>query len=222
MKWTLIYIDDQIDNIECFSELLADKFNVLGSTNVNDCDSLITDNFPHAILLDVHMPQKNGYTLYQEIISHPLYNKCPIFFISGDPSDEIKIRSFQEGGVDFLPRDIKGEEMIIRLSNKICAFLQMATKLKLGNLSLDFESLKAQIDDRNIDLTLLEFRLLGTILRAFPQKVARQDLILKVWGNAPIKPGTVNTHLTNLKPKIAEWNYQTKVREDFVILLKDS
>ncbi len=221
MKWTILYIDDQADNIECFSELLAEKFRVIGTTDVNECENLITQNYPHAILLDVHMPQKNGYVLYQEIIKNPLYNNCPIFFISGDPSDEIKIRSFQEGGVDFLPRDINCEEMIVRLVNKINVYLQVSTKLKLGNLSLDFESLKAQIDENNVELTLLEFRILGNILRTFPAKISRQDLILKVWGNVSIKPGTVNTHLTNLKPKIAEWNYQIKVREDFVLLLKD-
>ena len=221
MKLTLIYIDDQAENIECFSELLAEKFRVVGTTDVNDCENLLINNFPHAILLDVHMPQKNGYVLYQEIIKNPLYNNCPIFFISGDPSDEIKIRSFQEGAVDFLPRDINCEEMVVRLINKINVYLQVSTKLKLGNLSLDFESLKAQIDEKNVELTLLEFRLLGNILRAFPSKISRQELILKVWGNGSIKPGTVNTHLTNLKPKITEWNYQIKVREDLVLLLKD-
>lgn len=219
MKWTLIYIDDQLENIECFSELLSHKFNVLGTTNVNDYDSLLTNNFPHAIMLDVHMPQKNGYELYQDIIDHPLYNNCPIFFISGDPSDEIKIRSFQEGAVDFLPRDITCEEMVVRLANKINVYLQVSTKLKVGNLSLDFETFKAQINGKNVELTLLEFRLLGNILRAFPYKLSRQELILKVWGNASIKPGTVNTHITNLKPKIAKWDYQIKVREDFVLLV---
>lgn len=221
MKWTLIYIDDQVDNIECFSELLVDKFNILGSTNVNDCSKFITENFPHAILLDVHMPQKDGYSLYKEIINHPLYNRCPIFFISGDPSDEIKIRSFQEGGVDFLARDMNLQEMEVRLANKINLYLQMSTKLALGNLSLDFESLKTHVNEKPVELTLLEFRLLGNILRGFPNKISRQELIFKVWGNASIKPGTVNTHLTNLKAKISEWNYQIKVREDYVLLQKN-
>lgn len=218
MKWTLIYFDDQIQNIECFSELLSEKFNVIGCHDATTFSEILQNNYPHAFLLDVHMPVIDGHTLYKKIIDHPLYNDCPIIFISGDQSDENKIRSYQEGGIDFLPRDINADEMIIRLENKIKFHLQMSTKLELGNLQMDVETLKATIKNNNIDLTLLELRMLSSILRAYPQNISRQELILKVWGTNSVKPGTVNTHLTNLKPKLVGWNFQIKVREDNIVI----
>ncbi len=218
MKWTLIYFDDQIQNLECFSELLSEKFNVIGCHDATAFSDILQNNYPHAFLLDVHMPIIDGHALYKKIIDHPLYNDCPIIFISGDQSDENKIRSYKEGGIDFLPRDINADEIIIRLENKIKFHLQMSTKLELGNLQVDVETLKATIKNNNIDLTLLELRMLSSILRAYPQNISRQDLILKVWGNNSVKPGTVNTHLTNLKPKIMGWNFQIKVREDNIVI----
>lgn len=220
MKWTLIYFDDQIPNIECFSELLSENFDVIGCPDATAFSQMLQDYYPHAILLDVHMPVIDGHSLYKKISEHPVYNGCPVIFISGDQSDENKIKSYEGGGVDFLPRDIKAEEIVARLTSKIKFFLDRSTKLELGNLEIDLATMRAIINGKNLDLTLLELRMLSHILRNYPQNLTRQQLILKVWGNDSVKPGTVNTHLTNLKPKIEAWDHQIKVRDDGILVVK--
>lgn len=220
MKWNLVYFDDQIANIECFRDLLVDDFHVIGSTDATVYSKILEDHYPHAILIDVHMPILDGHTLYNKISEHPLYNGCPVIFISGDQSDENKIKSYAGGGIDFLPRDLRAEEIIARLSNKIKFFLQRSTKLELGNLEVDVQTMKAAVAGKNVDLTLLEFRMLSHILRTYPETLTRQDLIMKVWGNDSVKPGTINTHLTNLKPKIEGWDFQIKVREDNLLIVR--
>lgn len=220
MKWNLVYFDDQMANIECFRDLLSDEFNVIGSLDASKYSQILQDYYPHAILIDVHMPIIDGHTLYNKISEHPLYNGCPVIFISGDQSDENKIKSYEGGGIDFLPRDLRPEEITARLSNKIKFFLQRSTKLEMGNLTMDVESMKASVDGKNIDLTILEFRMLSHILRKFPDTLSRQELIIKVWGNDTVRPGTVNTHLTNLKPKLEDWDFQIKVREENLLIIK--
>lgn len=220
MKWNLVYFDDQMANIECFRDLLSDEFNVIGSLDASKYSQILQDYYPHAILIDVHMPIIDGHTLYNKISEHPLYNGCPVIFISGDQSDENKIKSYEGGGIDFLPRDLRAEEITARLSNKIKFFLQRSTKLEMGNLTMDVESMKASVDGKNIDLTILEFRMLSHILRKFPDTLSRQELIIKVWGNDTVRPGTVNTHLTNLKPKLEDWDFQIKVREENLLIIK--
>ncbi len=220
MKWTLLYFDDQIQNIEAFKEFLSEKFNVIGCNDATHFGSMLEENNPHIILLDVHMPILDGYALYKSISEHPLYNGCPVIFISGDQSDENKLRSFEKGGIDFLPRDLKIEEIAIRLVNKAKLFSQMSTSLELGNLTVDVKSMKSTIAGKNVDLTLLELRMLSNILRSYPQTLTRAELIQKVWGNNSVKVGTINTHLTNLKPKIEGWNHQIKVREENIIVQK--
>lgn len=220
MKWTLIYFDDQIQNLECFKEVLDEDFEVIGTSDVTEYEALLQNHHPHAFIIDVHMPRIDGHSLYKKISEHPLYNGCPVFFISGDQSDENKIKSYEGGGVDFLSRDLKIEEIIVRLKNKIKFFLQRSTNLELGNLEVDLYTMIAKIGGKPLDLTLLELKMLNHILRAFPSHLSRQELIFKVWGNDSIKPGTINTHLTNLKPKIENWDYVIKVREDNLILVK--
>ncbi len=222
MKWTLIYFDDQVQNIDAFKELLSEKFHVFGCHDVTNFPQLLEQHNPHIILLDVHMPILDGHMLYNKISEHPLYNGCPFVFISGDHSEENKIRSFENGGIDFLPRDLQAEEIIVRLTNKVKFFLQMSTSLELGNLLVDVKTMKASVYDRNIDLTLLELRMLSHILRAHPMKMTRQELIQKVWGNDSVKPGTINTHLTNLKPKVDSWDHQIKIRDESIIVQRKS
>lgn len=220
MKWTLIYFDDQVQNIEAYREFLSDKFQVVGSNDPGHLNTLLQENNPHAILLDVHMPLIDGHALHKNIVDHPLYNGCPILFISGDQSDENVLRSYEKGGIDFLPRDLKPEEILIRLTNKVKFYLQMSTKLELGNLMMDVGTMKASVAGQNVDLTLLELRLLSNILRAYPDPLTRTELIVRVWGNDSVKPGTINTHLTNLKPKIEAWTHQIKVREENILVQK--
>jgi DNA-binding response OmpR family regulator len=220
MKWTLLYFDDQPQNVEVFKEVLSDKFSVVGTTDATSYPHFLENYHPHVILLDVHMPILDGHALYKKISEHPFYNGCPVIFISGDASDENKIKSYQGGGIDFFPRDLKIDEIAVRLENKVKFYLQMSASLELGNLKIDVKSMKGSIGDKNVDLTLLELRMLGHILRAYPQPLTRQDLIDRVWGNDSVKPGTINTHLTNLKPKIDNWDHQIKVREENIIIQK--
>lgn len=218
MKLTLVYFDDQIQNIEVWKDLLEDNYNVIGCNDALKYPVMLKDNHPHAFLLDVHMPVMDGHTLYKKITEHPLYNGCPIFFISGDVSDENKIRAYESGAVDFLPRDLSVQEIILRIHNKIKFYLQSSSVLELGNLRIDVQSLRTTINNVSVDLTLLEMRLLGIFLRAFPQAITRTEVIRKIWGDEAVKPGTINTHVTNLRPKIEQWNHGIKIREDQILI----
>ena len=76
------------------------------------------------------MPIINGHVLYKSITENPFYNGCPIIFISGDQSDENKLRSYNKGEIDFLPRDLKVEVIVARIMNKVKMFVQMSTSLR--------------------------------------------------------------------------------------------
>ena len=99
-------------------------------------------------------------------------------------------------------------------------FLERSTILQVGNMELDLNSMKASVDGESLDLTLLEFRMIGWILRYFPNFIGREEMILKVWGKDTVKPGTINTHLTNLKPKIENWDHKIRFRGESITVIK--
>jgi DNA-binding response OmpR family regulator len=220
MKWTLLYIDDLPLNIECYRDLLEPNFHVIGTHKISEVPQLLSQEPYHGIMLDIHMPTIDGFDLYEQICAHQSYNGCPVFFISGDASLENKMKSYEKGGVDFIPRDLKYDELQSRLVNKIRLFQQTSTKISFGNLTLDIEALNLSVNGKMIDLTLNEYKILLTILRALPAPIKRSEVMTTIWGNDPIKPGTVNTHLTNLRSKVEEWDYTIKVKDELICLVK--
>ena len=219
MKWKIIYFDDQPLNLFSYQEFLKDQFDMIGVSDPSRYLDVIKKERPHLYLIDVHMPFMDGHSLGQKIQDHPLYNGCPIIFISGDDGIENKIKSYKLGGVDFISRHLSIEELIIRLVNKVKFFVENSGYFHLGNLDLHMKSLLVRINHEPIDLTLIELRLLAQILRAYPHPLSRKILLQEIWEDESVKPGTISTHLTYLKSKIQTWDYQIKVREENVLIL---
>lgn len=219
MKWNLALFDDQDYNLEIYMDILSPHFNVIVTNNPNDYKKILEDNNIHVFVLDVHMPKMSGYELYEKIVENPLYNGCPIIFISGDDSDETLIKSLDRGGVDFIRKGTSSEEFVLRIKNKVNLFLRATTVLELGSLYLNFKEMRAMLNGKDLELTLLELRLLSHVIRTHPKNLTRAELIQRIWGEAAsVKPGTINTHFTNLKPKIEGWDFQIKIRGENIVV----
>lgn len=217
MKFQLLYFDDQISNIECYQSMLQDHFVVHGHTDNSTYDKFLKAHKPHAILLDLHMPIYDGFVLHDKIINSEDYNGCPIFFISGDLSDEVRLKTIQTGGIDFFNRQINEEELKLRLTNKIRLFLQGDTIIDVGNLRLDTHSFSIYLNDKPTDLTLFELRILSCVLRRMPDGIPKLELKEQIWGSANTT-GKMHVHLSNLKLKLRAWDHEIKIRGDFVVI----
>jgi DNA-binding response OmpR family regulator len=220
MKWSLLYFDDQQANLDLYREILSDHFHVHGCASPDVYESYIREQYPHAIIIDIHMPRMDGFSLFEKITKHPEYNGCPIFFISGDESNENKINSYKSGAIDFLPRDLKYEQLLMALSHKIKIFLQVTTKLVMGNLRINLENLKVTLNGKNVDVTLLEMRVLTSLIREFPEPISRDEMLRKIWGDESVKPGTVSTHLANLRIKMEDWTHTIAIKKNFIKIMK--
>jgi two-component system OmpR family response regulator len=215
----LLCFDDQISNIECFQSLLQNDFDVIGTTDTVSYCVLLKEHKPLAIMLDLHMPICDGLVLYDKIIKSEDYNKCPIFFISGDVSDEARLITIQTGGIDFFSRVIKEKELKLRLFNKIKLFLQGDLIIDIGNLRLDTHLFNVYVNSQLAELTLHEFRILSYVLRKLPNNTPRNELMEQVWGSVP-RPGTMNVHISNLRAKLCDWNHELNIIKDDVGLVR--
>jgi signal transduction histidine kinase len=74
---------------------------------------------PDLLLLDVHMPKKDGYEVCAELKAESLYAELPVIFLSG--MDEVfnKLRAFEVGGVDYVVKPFKPEELLVRVATQL-------------------------------------------------------------------------------------------------------
>lgn len=225
MLENLAYIDDNQNNLDCIGLILDREFDV--KTYIDPfifLDEYTQQPF-NSILVDIHMPKMDGFDLYEKIICHPRYNGCPIFFISSDDTDEVRIKSFSLGAVDFLNRHMTAAEMLTRVKSKISFFQKNRSVLEFGNLKVDLTLLKAFVAEKELKLTFIEFKLLSAILKRYPETSFKEDIIDKVWSHSDlVLDATYYTHVSNLNGKLEHWDYEiiTSRNRGTVILKKES
>ena len=143
-KADILAIDDTPENLALLSQMLTEKgYKVRsvtkGSTAIRGAKAVP----PDLILLDVKMPEMNGYEVCQQLKADDLTRDIPIIFISalGDVFD--KVKAFQVGGVDYITKPFQVEEVLARLNTHLTIH-NLQIKLELQN-----SQLQQQIAEKN-------------------------------------------------------------------------
>ena len=207
MKAEIAYIDDSTLNLDCVSTILEQDFSVKPFQSPEKFVSDYGQSSYSAILIDIHMPTMDGFTLYEKIVEHPSYNNCPIFFISSDDSDMARINSYSLGAIDFLNRTMKPEEMLVRVKSKLAFYQKHRSVIEFTNLKMNLTILKAYLNNVELPLTFIEFKLLALFLRIFPEVISKRQMVEEVWRTDHVLDATIYTHVSNLNSKLADWDY---------------
>lgn len=208
MKRRLAYIDDNKENLDCMKLVLAENYDVKTYQNPLKFIASFKPNYFSAILIDIHMPVLDGFSLYEQILEQDGYNGCPIVFISSDNSDASRIKSFDLGAVDFIDRHLSHVEVTSRLNSQINFFHKHRRIVEMGNIKLNLTLLKAYVDEKETKLTFIEFKLLNFLIRSFPEPIHKEALMEAVWFDRHVLDATIYTHTFNLNTKVADWDYE--------------
>lgn len=143
---------------------------------------------PDICVLDIMVPNKDGYTLATEIkAQHP---SVPIIFVSAKNQTEDVIKGFKSGGNDYLPKPFSMEELIVRIENLIALTgKQKALKSSyiLGSYRFDAVAMKLYHSDETVvQLSHRENELLQLFAQAKNQQIDRREILEKLWGDDSI------------------------------------
>ena len=200
----ILYIDDNIDNLVIFTRNFSHLFEIVTATDSSDIFNLLESQKFNAILIDIHMPCKNGFQILNEL-SESRFAIIPFILIT---SDELKLTRYQAlatKACDIIYRSMPNEEIELRILNKIKNSSQQNESkkhLSFFNLQINLETLEAFHLNKNLNLTLTEFKILVALINNFPEKISRESLMLKTWNQTTIQDRTINTHLSNLRNKL--------------------
>lgn len=204
----IAYVDDNFSNLEAIQMIFSNEFKVHAYQRPEKFLEAFGAVSYKAILLDIHMPEINGFDLYELIIANPLYTGCPILFISSDDSDAARIKSFELGAVDFIPRQIHPEELVERIKSKIKFFQQHRHIIEFSALRINLTLLKSYLGGEELPLTFIELKILCLALRNYPDIIPKDQVIKNVWKESHVLDATIYTHISNLNGKLREWDYE--------------
>ncbi|TDO96957.1 HD domain-containing phosphohydrolase [Marinomonas balearica] len=112
---TVLIIDDTPGNIDLLRGVLSPKYNVSIAKSAEIALSVLERLHPDLILLDIMMPEMNGYELCVNLKSDPKYSGIPVIFVTAMNSAEDEAKGFEVGAVDFITKPISKDITLSRV-----------------------------------------------------------------------------------------------------------
>ena len=212
MKNIILVIEDEPDINKTISyNLLTEGFEPISAYNLLEADDWIQSNSPDLILLDLMLPDGSGLDFCKRIKSKDKFNNIPIIILTAKDDEVDKVVGFELGADDYVTKPFSVRELILRIKAilKRKAITSHSENVdsneskEFGKLKIDADSHEVFIDNNEIILTALEFKLLKHLVDRRGRVQTRDQLLSDVWGySAQITTRTVDTHVKRLREKL--------------------
>ncbi|HEY9618399.1 MAG TPA: response regulator [Microcoleaceae cyanobacterium] len=117
---SILVVDDTPDNLRLLAKMLeSQNYIVFKSLNGKMALQAAHHNPPDLILLDINMPEMNGYEVCQKLRSSELTTNIPVIFISALDQTSDKVRAFELGGQDYITKPFQELEVLARVKNQL-------------------------------------------------------------------------------------------------------
>jgi len=149
-RFSILIVDDAPKNIQVVANILGDeKYGISYATNGKQALGLIEENNFDMVLLDVMMPEMDGYEVCREIKKNNLHNDMPVIFITAKTDKESLVEAFDAGGQDYITKPFNSSELVVRVE----------THLRLKAFE---DSQKVVIDNALAELNILNKEIIET------------------------------------------------------------
>lgn len=182
--------------------LEKEQFNVIHKINVKETINFLKVEKPNLIILDISLPDGNGFKLYEDIIK--LENIPTIFLTAKDEEDDI-VKGLELGAEDYITKPFSIRELIARI-NKILLKNKKNSIIAVKNIKFDLDKMIVYKEGKEINLTSLELKILNLLFLNINKVVTRNDIIDKIWewtGN-DVYDNTVTVYLKRIREKLGK------------------
>jgi DNA-binding response OmpR family regulator len=184
----ILLIEDEPILAEIVRESLQTRgFEVLHADTVKTAMQLYSEHPPHLIVLDVMLPDGDGFTLARHIRTHNI--ALPIIFLTSRSLPQDVVQGFESGGNDYLKKPFSLEELVIRIkallsSNRLVnPVINTAQTTALGQYLFEYPASTLTLMGKKRTLTTREGEILHMLISSKNQVLDRKTLLLQLWGN---------------------------------------
>jgi DNA-binding response OmpR family regulator len=154
----IMIVDDNPSNLKLLEDMLSQQgYGVCSFPLGRLALASAMKNLPSLILLDVNMPEMNGYEVCEQLKSSPQLADIPVIFLSALTEVEDKVKAFRSGAVDYISKPFQVEEVRARVETHLKLHgLQQALKLQNEHLEEAVAVRTRELDEANNRLTILD------------------------------------------------------------------
>ena len=205
MKRILIVEDDALLNKTLAYNLISDGWDVTSALNARTAKNLLTERSYDLALLDINLPDGNGYDLCGLI--KPEHLDTVVIFLTANDQESDQIRGYEAGAVDYItkPFSIEALQRNIRAMFAMLEHHKPAKDLyDDGRLFLDFSEQSATLNGKPLTLSSMEYKMLYLFCKNPRQVLTRQRLLERLWDvdEKFVDEHTLTTSISRIRGKI--------------------
>jgi len=204
----VLVVEDERDVAELIRyNLVSEGYEVVMATNGTDALRLARESRPDVVLLDIMVPQLNGWEVCLRLKQDPALAGIAVIMVTGRVAEGDKVLGFELGADDYVTKPFSPRELVARVRavmrrGKPSDSKEKKAHLRTGDLEIDRYRFEVRMKDRLVELTPKEFELLATLVSTPGRVFRREDLLDLVWGrDGFVEPRTVDVHMARLRRK---------------------
>ena len=177
------------------------NYNLYVKTTINDTEEYLLNNSNiDLIILDVTLPDGNGFELFKNIIKK--LNVPTIFLTVKDDEDDI-VKGLDMGAEDYITKPFSAKELLARV-NRILLRSKKKNIIKIKDISFDMDKLILTRNNKLIDLTALELKLVNLLFININKVVNRNFILDKIceWTGNYVDDHTLTVYFKRIREKI--------------------
>ncbi|QWH10448.1 response regulator transcription factor [Bacillus mycoides] len=209
----LLVVEDNASLLESIVQILRDEFEVDTAMNGEDGLFLALQNIYDAILLDVMMPEMDGFEVIQKIRDEKI--ETPVLFLTAKDSLEDRVKGLDFGGDDYLVKPFQAPELKARIRALLRRSGSLTTKqtIRYKGIELFGKDKGAQVDGQAIKLTLKQYELLEYLIQNSGKILMREQIFDRVWGfDSDTTVAIVEVYVHHLRKKLELFGYQKDIQ----------
>lgn len=199
----LLLVDDEADLLKMVSDILQEAgfAHIITAVSVTEAVSTAQMEKPDLIVLDVMLPDGDGFSLMQQLRT---FTNVPVIFLTAKDEVADKLAGLGLGADDYIAKPFMPQELLLR----IYAVLRRTYKkddplILLDGCTIDFSRAEVHKGNKSIPLTAKEHTLLETLARNEGKIVTVDALCEALWGDNPFGyENSLNAHVRRIREKI--------------------
>jgi DNA-binding response OmpR family regulator len=198
---TILLVDDETRMLDLLALYLTPAgYKCVKRTSGNEAISFLEDNHADLVLLDVMMPEMDGWETCSEIRRHW---DIPVIMLTARSEKPDVVRGLKIGADDYITKPFDEGELIARIEAVLRRQSVKSPLLNFNGLKLNTDSYDVQYNGILIPLTPKEFALLSLFLQNINKVFTREHLISTIWGyGVDTEDRTIDSHVRNLRDKL--------------------
>jgi two-component system alkaline phosphatase synthesis response regulator PhoP len=211
MAASILVVDDEKDILELLQyNLEKEGYRVVTASNGKSALKLAQQK-PELIVLDVMMPEIDGWEVCRSIRKSPVTSKIPVIFLTAKDSEVDEVVGLELGADDYIRKPVKMRTFLARVKRALRASesqekVSDSDILKVGEVEIQLRNYLVSVQGEELHFPKKEFEVLVFLARHPDRVVSRETILNEVWGHdVYVVDRTVDVHVRKIREKLGPY-----------------